>query len=196
VVVRAQLAGTEKQHPFHIDRLRYDSRPYGTRSGYPENSAGVQGVAPTLSFAPARRRAIDSIVKNRKRILKMTKVPEGGPFSYRQCAGAGVPTPPPRRSGSAARTKPPDVHAGCPKRPETYLTVGLPVRGQPEGLRKFRDSHGQFVRLTGEVWTTIVEEWAAGPSGWTWSQYGWLLKRNRWNGKLELAATIRTTVVE
>src|SRR2546423_4123281 len=49
-VVRAQLNGKEDEYPRHLDKLRYDARPYGTASGYPEVFAGVEGVDPTLSF--------------------------------------------------------------------------------------------------------------------------------------------------
>ncbi|HEX3532661.1 MAG TPA: hypothetical protein VHT23_00465, partial [Gemmatimonadaceae bacterium] len=50
-VVRAQLDGGTDGYPYHLERLRYDPRPYGTRSGYPEVFAGVQGIDPTLTFA-------------------------------------------------------------------------------------------------------------------------------------------------
>jgi hypothetical protein len=52
------------------------------------------------------------------------------------------------------------------------------------------------VALGGDVWTILVDEHSAGPQGWSWSQYAWLFKRGRWNGRLELAATILIGVVE
>ncbi len=195
-VVRAQLDGGGDNYPYHLQRVRYDARPYGTRSGYPEVFAGVQGIDPTLTFARAGESAIDQLIDNRKQILQMNGVQSGGPFSYAQCAGARVPVPPPVR-GSAARTKRADVHAGCPRAPEYYVTVGLPIRGQPDGLKNIRDTRGHRVSLGGDVWTVLVDEHSAGPRGWSWSQYAWVLKRGRfWKGRLELASTILIGVVE
>jgi hypothetical protein len=193
-VVRAQLAGGDDDYPFHRERLRYDPRPYGTSSGYPEVFAGVQGIDPTLTFARAGESAIDQLIDNRKQTLQMRDVPLGGPVSYPQCAGARVPSPPPVRGSSASRSKRGDVHAGCPKAPEYYLTVGLPIRGQPEGLKNVRDTRGRRVTLRGDVWTALVDEYSVGPKGWSKSQYAWLFKRSR--GRLELATTILIGVVE
>ena len=104
-VVRAQLAGRDDEYPFHLEHLRYDSRPYGTPSGYPEVFAGVQGIDPSLSFPRPGKPTIDRLAKNRKRILQQNDVPEGPDVNYAQCAGARVPEPPPPRGGSAARSK-------------------------------------------------------------------------------------------
>jgi hypothetical protein len=191
-VVRAQLAGGDDDYPFHRERLRYDPRPYGTSSGYPEIFAGVQGIDPTLTFARAGESAIDHLIDNRKQTLQMSEIPLGGPVSYPQCAGARVPSPPPVRGSSGSKRA--DVHAGCPKAPEYYLTVGLPIRGQPEGLRNVRDTRGRRVTLRGDVWTALVDEYSVGPKGWSKSQYAWLFKRSR--GRLELATTILIGVVE
>ena len=194
-VVREQLEGGD-DYPFHLERFRYDARPYGTRSGYPEVFSGVQGIDPTLTFARAGESAIDELVDNRKRILRLNGVRAGGPISYPQCAGVRVPTPPPPPRGStAARVKRADVHAGCPKLPESYLTVGLPIRGQPEGLRNARDTRGRRVSVRGDVWTVLVDERSFGPEGWSWSQYAWLFRRTR-SGGLDLAATILIGTVE
>jgi hypothetical protein len=196
-VVRAQLAGKDNEYPYHLDRLRYDSRPYGTRSGYPEVFAGVQGIDPTLTFAHAGQSAIGDLIENRKRILELNGIKVGDALSYPQCAGARVPLPPPvTGSKSSARAKRADVHAGCPKTTEYYLTVGLPIRGQPAGLKTIRDSRGQLVTLSGDVWTVLVDEHSAGPRGWSWSQYAWLFRRSRWSGQLDLGATILIGVVE
>lgn len=196
-VVRAQLGGGGDEYPYHLDRLRYDPRPYGTRSGYPEVFAGVQGIDPTLTFARAGESAIDRLIDNRKQILQVSGVPMGAAVSYSQCAGVRVPIPPPvRGSTSGARAKRADVHSGCPKAPEYYLAVGLPIRGQPEGLRNARDTRGGRVSLGDDAWTALVDERSVGPRGWRWSQYAWLFKRSRWNGRLDLAATILIGVVD
>ena len=194
-VVRAQLGAGSHEYPYHIDELRYDPRPYGSRNGYPEWSAGVQGAAPELYFARAGQDAIDQIAENRKQILQMRGVPEGSPFNYAQCAGVRAPLPPPSRRGTA-HPRIANVHAGCPKKPESYVTVGLPLRGQPEGLKRVRDTRGDLVDLGGDVWTTLVDEYFAGPSGWSHTQHAWLFKRSRWTGRLDLAATIQTGIVE
>lgn len=195
-VVRTQLAADGDDYPLRIERLRYDARPYGTPSGYPEVFAGVQGIDPTLTFARAGESAMGELIDNRKEILQRTGVAFGTPVQYRQCAGVRVPPPPPpRKSAGAARSKPVDVHAGCPKSVEYYVTVGLPIRGQPEGLKSARDTRGRRVALRGDVWTMLVDEHSMGPLGWSWSQYAWLFQRNR-SGRFDLAATILIGVVE
>ena len=194
-VVRAQLDAGSDEYPFRIDELRYDPRPYGSRNGYPEIGAGVQGVAPELYFGRAEQDAIDQIAENRKAILRMRGVPEGRPFNYPQCAGVKVPQPPPSRKGST-RSRPSNPHAGCPKKPVSYVTVGLPLRGQPEGLKTIRDTRGDRIDVGGDVWTTLVDEYVAGPNGWSHTQHAWIFKRSRWSGRLDLAATIQTGSVE
>jgi len=196
--VGAQLAAGdgEDEYPHHLDRFRYDARPYGTNTGYPEVFAGVEGVDPTLSFAKASESEIGRVVESRKDILQANAVREGRLVSYPQCAGAAVPVPPPPRGRSSVRRpKPVDVHAGCPKTPEYYLTVGLPLRGLPEGLKDTRDTRGDKVRLRGEVWTILVDETVVEAHGWRRSQYAWLFKRND-EGILELANTILIGVVQ
>ena len=156
----------------------------------------IQGIDPTLSFARAGESAMDRLMDNRKEILRMAGVRAGGPASYPQCAGAGVPLPPPPRGSTSARLKRADVHAGCPRTSETYLTVGLPIHGQPEGLKNARDTRGRRVSVRGDVWTILVDSHSIGPEGWSSSQYAWLFKRGRGNAPPELAATILIGVVE
>jgi hypothetical protein len=196
-VVRGQLNGGDDAYPYHLEHFRYDPRPYGTNSGRPEIFAGVQGIDPSLSFPRAgeSESEVAFMIETRKNILRASGVLQGGPPSYEQCAGAGVPTPPPPRSRSSVRrAKPGDVHAGCPRGVEYYLTVGLPIRGQPPGLQNTRDTRGDRVRLKGEVWTVLVDQTSLGPDGWRKSQYAWLFRRNR--GRLDLANTILIGVVE
>jgi hypothetical protein len=196
-VVSEQLAARDDDdYPVHREPLRIDPRPYGTTSGYPEMFAGVQGIDPTLTFARASQRQIDRLTEIRRRVLDARGANAGGPLNYAQCAGVKVPTPPPpAKSKSKNRPKPRDVHAGCPKTPIYYLTVGLPVRGQPSGLANARDVRGRRLALRGEVWTTLVDEHSAGPNGWTWSQYAWVFNRTE-SGQMELANAILVTVVE
>ena len=193
-VVRGQLEGSEDAYPHRLPRVRYASSPLRTSSGYPDVMTGVEGTAVTLSFP----RAIESeselnfLIDNRKKILRASGVAEGRPVFYSQCAGAGVPTPPPPvqpRGRSARRVPALNVHAGCPKADEYYLTVGLPIHGQPPGLRNSRDTRGNRVRLDDTGWTVLVDETAVGPKGWRQSKYAWLFERSR-SGGLELAHTI------
>jgi hypothetical protein len=195
MVVKAQLAGgdDEDDYPRHMERLLYDPRPYGTRSGYPEVFSGVQGIDPTLSFARVGKSGMEDLVDNRRQILKKIGVRYGNPVAYSQCAGVRVPQPPPPR-GRAARSKSVDVHAGCPRKLEYYVTVGLPIHGQPEGLRDMRDTQGRRGAFRGDVWTVLVDEHSAGPEGWSWSRYAWLFRRR--GDDLELAATILVQVIE
>lgn len=196
-VVQAQQSASsdDDDYPRRLRSVRFDARPYGSQTGYPENFAGVQGIDPTLTFGHAGESEIADLVDHRRSILQANGLTEGNSLNYRQCAGAGVPVPPPPRRRTKARAKPVDVHAGCPDSPEYYITVGLPVRGQPEGLKNARDLKGHRVSVKGDVWTVLVDEHSAGPTGWTWSQYAWLLKRNR-SGQLELADTILIGVVD
>jgi hypothetical protein len=195
-VVNAQLTAKDDDYPVHREPLRIDPRPYGTSSGYPEMFAGVQGIDPTLTFARASQQQIDRLTEIRRRVLDANGANAGGPLNYAQCAGSKVPTPPPpAKTKSTTRRKPQGVHAGCPKTPVYYLTVGLPVRGQPSGLSNARDVRGHRLSLRGEVWTTLVDEHSVGPNGWTWSQYAWVFNRTE-TGQMELANAILVAVVE
>jgi len=193
-VVRGQLDGSEDAYPYRLTRFRYDSRPYRTNVGYPDVIAGVEGASPTLSFprASESESELNHLINTRKRILRASDVPEGRTAFYSQCAGVGVPAPPPPvqpRGRSARRVVARGIHAGCPKADEHYLTVGLPIHGQPPGLTNSRDTRGRRVRLESDGWTVLVEETTVGPAGWRQSQYAWLFERNRAGG-IELAHTI------
>ena len=194
-VVSGQLDGSDDAYPYRLTRVRYASSPYRTNSGYPDVMAGVEGTAPTLSFprASESESELNYLINTRKTILRVNGVPEGRAAFYSQCAGVGAPTPPPPappRGRSARRGPALNVRAGCPKADEYYLTVGLPIHGQPPGLRNSRDTRGRRVRLDDDaVWTVLVYETAVGPAGWRQSQYAWLFERSR-SGGLELAHTI------
>ncbi|MEO7823655.1 MAG: hypothetical protein ABIS15_08620 [Gemmatimonadaceae bacterium] len=193
-VVRGQLDGSDDAYPYRLTNVRYASSPYRTNSGYPDVIAGVEGAAPTLSFprASESESELNYLINTRKKILRSNGVPEGRVTFYSQCAGVGAPTPPPPappRGRSARRVPARDVRAGCPRTDEYYLTVGLPIHGQPPGLRNSRDTRGKRVSLDDTGWTVLVDETAVGPAGWRQSQYAWLFERSR-SGGLELAHTI------
>ncbi|HLA13864.1 MAG TPA: hypothetical protein VJZ25_02460, partial [Gemmatimonadaceae bacterium] len=167
-VVRGQLEGSDDAYPRRLTRFRYDSNPFRANSGYPDVLTGVEGTASSLSFPRViqSESELNYMIDTRKRILRVSGVPEGKAVFYSQCAGAGVPMPPPpaRPRGRSARRVPArHVHAGCPKVTEYYLTVGLPIHGQPPGLKDSRDTRGRTVRVDGEAWTVLVDETAVGP---------------------------------
>ena len=199
-VVRGQLDGSDDAYPYRLARVRYASSPRRANVGYPDVLSGVEGSAPTLSFPRASESdsELSYMIDTRKKILRANGVPEGRAVFYSQCAGAGVPVPPPPaqpRGRSTRRVAAPSVHAGCPRADEYYLTVGLPIHGQPPGLRNSRDTHGKTVRLDRVAWTVLVDQTAVGPAGWRQSQYAWAFERNR-SGGLELAHTILVGVTQ
>jgi hypothetical protein len=197
-VVRAQLAGAAKDYPYHLDGLRYDSRPSSPIVAFRITAQPSRRSAGSGLFQTPDPATLDRLAANRKKILERAGVEAGGPFPETNCAGVRVPAPPPPPPGSptSARPSQSDIHAGCPRRDENYLTVSLPVRGQPTALNGHPDPKGRRVSLTGEVWTVVVEKNSAGPSGSTWSQDAWLFTRNPSNGRLQLADTILLGVVE
>lgn len=197
-VVRAQLAATKKDYPFHLDGLRYDSRPSTPIVAFritarPTRRADTSGLFQTPDAATLSR-----LTASRRQILERAGVEEGGPFPETNCAGVLVPPPPPPPPGSptSARTSQPDIHAGCPRRDQNYLTVSLPVRGQPKSLIDTVGPGRHTPKLKGEVWTVVVEEASAGPGGSMWSQHVWLFTRNPSNGRLQLADTVLLAIIE
>ena len=193
-VVRGQLSGTKKEYPFHLDSPRFDSRPYGTDSAFPRGGLSFEKGDPTF---PNRLRpeVVARLVADRKLVLRALDVQEGGPRNYSPCAGIlVVPVPPP--GGSISREKLAELRAGCPKTEDAYLTVGLPIRGVPEGIRKFGIAYKAPIQLTGEVWTAIVEGWYAGPSGGMWDEHAWMLQRDPSTSRLRLARTLLLGIAE
>lgn len=193
-VVRGQLEGSEEAYPYRLTRFRYDSSPYQANVGYPHVLPGVEGGAPALGFPRASKSEseLNYLISTRKKILRANDVPEGKTAFYSQCAGVGAPAPPPPvqpRGRSARRVTARGIRAGCPKADEYYLTVGIPIHGQPPGLRNSRDTRGRRVRLDSDGWTVLVDETTVGPAGWKQSQYAWVFERNR-SGGLELAHTV------
>ena len=177
---------------YALDSVRFDARPYGEPQLFRESAGGGQGYDPGKLFDRPDSAMMSRLTENRRRILKMYGVPEGGAFFYPQCSGTLAPPPPPPAPGSprpvgANRSGP---RLGCPNVQETYLTVGVPVRGEPESLRKMNGPGGKRVDVSGDVWTVIVDEHYAGPSGQNWFQHAWVLRRNPSTGQLAVAATI------
>jgi hypothetical protein len=51
------------------------------------------------------------------------------------------------------------------------------------------------VALKGDVWTTLVDVYSAGPNGWSISQYAWIFRRDG-SSRPTLESTILVSVVE
>jgi hypothetical protein len=196
-VVRAQLAGTAKSYPYHLDGLRYESRPSIPVAAFPIIAPRSKKPGATGPFEAPDSMMMDRLAMNREQILKGAGVEEGGPLRYPNCAGVLVPPPPPPIGSSpSASTNRPDVHASCPRHEESSVTVSLPIRGEPEALKRFPNPKGRGLNLTGEVWTAVVEENTAGPNGSMWSQHAWVLTRLPSSHRLELADTNLLGVIE
>jgi hypothetical protein len=196
-VVRAQLAGNMKDYPYHLDGLRYDSRPSIPVAAFPITAPRFKKPGATGPFEAPDSRMMDRLAMNRKQILKRAGVEDGGPLRYPNCAGVLVPPPPPPVGSSPSTSTPrPDLHASCPRNFQSYVTVSLPIRGEPEALKRFPNPKGRRLNLTGEVWTVVVEEDTAGPSGSMWSQHAWILTRLPSSHRLELADTNLLGIVE
>jgi hypothetical protein len=188
-VVRAQLGAGGRNYPYHREHFRFDSRPSKTPPEFLAAAGGSRGFDASAAFGRPDSVTLGIITNNRKQILKLVRVDEGGPFSYPECKGTLAPPPPP---GSNR----PSPDTACPKQDENYLTVAFPIRGQPEDLKKLPTPGGQAVELTGDVWTAIVDEAHAGRGGQNWFQHAWLFTRNASTGRLELARTIILAWVE
>jgi hypothetical protein len=195
-VVRAQLAGNMKDYPYHLDGLRYDSRPSSPVAAFRTVAQRSQRSDTTGPFEAPDSAMMDRLAANRKQILKRAAVEESGPPQYGNCAGMLVPPPPPLVGSPSASTNRPDVHASCPRDSESYVTVSLPIRGQPEALKLFPNRKGRRLNITGEVWTVVVEVNSAGPNGSMWSQNAWVLRRIPSSRRLELADTNLLGVIE
>ena len=196
-VVRAQLAGNMKDYPYHLDGLHYDSRPSTPVAVFRITTPRSRKTDTSGLFQTPDPATLDRLTANRKGVLERAAVEESAPRTYSNCAGIRVPLPPPPvGSPPSTGTTRPDIHATCPRRQESYVTVSLPVRGEPKALNANLNSNGRRVSLTGEVWTVVVEETSAGPGGSMWSQHAWLFTRNPANHRLQLADTILLGVIE
>lgn len=196
-LVRAQLTGTKKDYPYHLDGLRYDSRPSTPVTAFRITARSAKKPDASGLFQTPDAPTLDRLAANRRQILTRLAVAEGGPFPETNCPGVLIPPPPPPPAGSPNSARPtPNLHAGCPSRGQSYLTVSLPVRGKPKALDDRPNGSARPVNLSGEVWTVVVEESSAGPGGGMWSQHIWLFTRNPSNGRLQLADTILFGIVE
>jgi hypothetical protein len=176
-IVRSEIPGKAGDSTVSPGFLRIDARPVGDNeplaSGEQPRVLDLERPADSTSA-----NAVAQITDQRRAILKLLHVEEGGPFLYPDCGG----TRPRRVKGAAAL-----VGANCPKEFRRYVTVGLPYRGAAPALDKLRSPEAQPPDSTSEVWTVLVTESSIGPGGQDWRKYAWLLRRNPDNNRLALA---------
>jgi len=193
-VVRAQLAGTEKTYPFHLDDPVFDSRPYGTDSARAPTGGFFKKDDLTLGLGlPAE--VVSRLVQARKQVLASLNVREGPRRNNNQCPGLLVPRRSPDGAIDTASMR--ELRAKCPRKSESYLHVGIPIPGEPGDLRKPRGlSDKPLPELDGELWTVIVEADHAGPGGSMWEYHAWVFRRNPATRRLELARTSLIGIAE
>ncbi|HEY1951792.1 MAG TPA: hypothetical protein VGG76_03210 [Gemmatimonadaceae bacterium] len=173
-IVRSQIADSTVSA---LGFLRVDARPGGDDAVLAGN---VQQQPQTIDLAQSpdsMSRLATSIEDQRRSILKVLGVKEGGPFDFPYCGGA-------RRVSDSTR---PDPKASCPTQPVRYVTVGAPYRGAAPLLAKLRRPEVPVPDSSGELWTVLVTETNTGPGGQQWRQYVWLFRRDPAGGKLGIA---------
>ena len=178
-VVRAQLSDSSKLVPGAMSPLRFDSRPAGDNTDLaatPDRPRQLDLGDPSDSLSTD---ALNSIVEQRKDILKSIGIEEGGPLNYPDCGGTRT-----RRSRDSTGLLPAPK---CPAFVRRYITVGLPYRGAAQILNKARPAGAPAPDSTGEMWTVLVTESSVGPGGQEWRQYVSLFRRDNETGRLALA---------
>ena len=191
-VIRAQLAGGQKDYPYHLDDPRFDSRPYGSDSAYKRYANDFEFEDSTFPGL-IRRPVVERITQNRLTILRELSVSEGGPKPHYQCPGILV-TPAGDASDSTYRRRLAELRAACPKKEDAHLMVGFPLRGIPESIRNAR--YRRFTLPEGDVWTTLVEADYSGPSGSMWELHAWFFRRDPVTQQLSLAGTWLLGIIE
>ena len=193
-VVNGQLAGTAKQHPYHLESPRFDARPYGNDSAHKRYVHDFELEDSTFPGL-IRPQVIARIADNRKSILARLNVAEGGPKPAPNCPGILV-TPHRSAADSAYNKELEQLRAACPKKSDYYIVVALPLRV----LTKSVIARMKYVRfnpaLSGEVWTALVETTSVGPGGGMWDFYLWVFQRDQATGKLKLSQTILYGIIE
>jgi hypothetical protein len=173
-VVRSQVPERAADSAGPPGFLRVDARPAGDNGslalGRPA-TLDLEGLADSTSAS-----TLATIGDQRRAILGLLRVEEGGPFVYPGCGGI--------RSRRARGTVP---VGKCPAEWRRYVTVGLPYRGVAAVIDKARPAESPEPDSTGEVWTVLVTESSIGPGGQDWRQYAWLLRRDPLTYRLALS---------
>jgi hypothetical protein len=193
-VVSGQLAGTEKNHPYHLDSPRFDARPYGNDSAHTPYAHDFELEDSTFPGL-IRRPVIARIIQNRKSILARHNATEGGPAHAPECPGILV-APMHASNESTYRKELKQLRAACPKKADNYISVGLPLRVLTKSVKQRIDYVSDHPNLTGAVWTSLVETTSVGPGGSMWDMHLWLFQRDQTTGKLKFAKTILYGIIE
>jgi hypothetical protein len=175
--VQSSVADSATPHAF----LRVDSRPAGDTAVLAGNAERAKALDPNEAGDPLSSRGLDRIIDQRKGILKLLHVEEGGAFFYPDCGGIR-----PRWLNDSIAS----VGTKCPSEWHRYVTVGLPYRGAAPILAKLRRAEIPPPDSVGEVWTVLVTESSIGPGGQDLRQYAWLLKRDAETGRLAVVERI------
>jgi hypothetical protein len=175
-VVRAQVPERAADSAGPPGFLRVDARPAGDNGTLAVNRPAAIDLEELADSTSTHTLA--TIAHQRRAILGLLKVEEGGPFVYPGCGG----TRSRRRKASV-----PAPTGKCPGEWRRYVTVGLPYRGVAAVIDKVRPVESPAPDSTGEVWTVLVTESSIGPGGQDWRQYAWLLRRDPLTYRLALA---------
>ena len=189
-VVRGQLAGTEKEHPYDLDFPIFDSRPFGLDSGYARYFATL--TTEDSSFPKIlREEVVDRVTQNRKSILHALHVDEGTRTGFR-CPGLLV-TPTFSGNDSLYRAQLAKLRAECPTKPYSHLEVSPPIRGVSSSIRRRLALPGPRpspkIEPNGELWTAIVDGVYASKGGAMADEYAWVFQRDATTGRLKLVTT-------
>jgi len=178
-VVRSQFSDSSKFLPRTISPLRFDARPAGDNADLAATPDRPRPLDLADSSDSLSSSALNSIVEQRKHILKTIGIEEGGPFNYPDCGGTRT-----RRSRDSSAVLPAPK---CPAFVRQYITVGLPYRGAAQILNRARPVGVSPPDSAGELWTVLVTETSVGPGGQQWRQYVSLFRREPETGRLGLA---------
>jgi hypothetical protein len=144
--------------------LRIDARPVTDNAL--ASTDGTSGLTLEDSTDRLRGNALSRLTEQRRAILSLLHLEEGGPFSFPMCGG------------TRTRRGIPATAASCPTDSHRYVTVGLPYRGVAEILYKLKRPDAPPPDSSGDVWTVVVNESSIGPGGQDWRQYAWLVRRD------------------
>ncbi|HEY4733402.1 MAG TPA: hypothetical protein VIH53_02530 [Gemmatimonadaceae bacterium] len=178
-VARAQLGDPSDTVASVVSPLRIDARPAGDNTELAATPDHPQRLEVGEQPDSVSTGSTETIVEQRRDILKALHIEEGGPFDYPECGGARA-----RLSRDTTVVLPPPK---CPPQVTRYITVGLPFRGASPILDKVRPPELPAPDSTAELWTVLMTESSVGPGGQQWRKYASLFKRDPQSGRLEMA---------
>jgi hypothetical protein len=177
-VARAQLADSSDTVSSIVSPLRIDARPAGDNTDLASTPDHPRRLEVGEQIDSVSVASTETIVEQRKDILKSLRIEEGGPFNYPECGGARA-----RLSRDSTVVLPAPK---CPPQVTRYITVGLPYLGASPILDKVRPPELPAPDSSAELWTVLITESSVGPGGQQWRQYASLFKRDAQSGRLEM----------